>query len=47
MGKTARRLTARSVAVSGVAALLLAGAVSTPTATADVPDQVLAWNQHA
>jgi hypothetical protein len=47
MGKTARRLRARSVAVSGVAALLLTGAVSTPTASADVPDQVLAWNQHA
>jgi hypothetical protein len=47
MGRNARRLTTRSIAVSGVAALLLAGAVSTPTATADVPDQVLAWNQHA
>jgi hypothetical protein len=47
MVRNARCLRARAVAVSGVATLLLAGAVSTPPAAADVPDQVLAWNLHA
>lgn len=47
MRRGARRFKGRVVALSGATTLLLAGTVSTPPAAADVPDQVVAWNQHA